>query len=93
MSVQPVGEVPLSNVEGKRPSGKGFGELVKNFIAEVDALQKKADMAASQLVTGEAENLHQVMLAVERASLALSLMVEVRNKVLEAYREVMRMQM
>jgi len=93
MSVSPVGEVRLSDVEGNRPSGKGFGELVKDFISEVNALQKKADLAAGQLVTGEAENLHQVMLAVEKASLALSLMVEVRNKVLEAYREIMRMQM
>ena len=93
MSVRPVGEVPPSNFEGTRPSGKGFGELVKDFISEVNALQKKADLAAGQLVTGEAENLHQVMLAVGKASLALSLMVEVRNKVLEAYREIMRMQM
>jgi len=93
MSVRPVGEVPPSKFEGTRPSGKGFGELVKDFISEVNALQKKADLAAGQLVTGEAENLHQVMLAVGKASLALSLMVEVRNKVLEAYREIMRMQM
>jgi len=93
MSVRPVGEVRLPDVEGNRPPGKGFGELVKDFISEVNALQKKADLAAGQLVTGEAENLHQVMLAVEKASLALSLMVEVRNKVLEAYREIMRMQM
>jgi len=62
------------------------------FLSEVDALQKDADIAARQLVTGEAPNVHQVMLAVEKASLTLSLVVEVRNKVLEAYREVMRMQ-
>lgn len=92
MFVRPIGELP-SDLEWKRTSGKGFEELVKNFISEVDALQRKADLAAGQLVTGEAESLHQVMLAVEKASLALSLMVEVRNKVLEAYREIMRMQM
>ena len=73
--------------------GKGFGRMVEDFLSEVDELQKKADFAAEKLVTGEADSVHQVMLAVGKASLALSLAVEVRNKVLEAYREIMRMQM
>lgn len=69
-----------------------FRELLAESIAEVNGLQKSADEAIQKLVTGRSRNLHETMLAVERAEIAFKAMNQVRLKVIEAYREVMRMQ-
>lgn len=83
--------------EGPRPPdgerGKpSFGELLKDFAGDVNALQFQAGRAIDRLVTGEAVDVHQVMVAVEQAGIALDLMLEVRNRVLEGYQELIRMQ-
>jgi flagellar hook-basal body complex protein FliE len=54
--------------------------------------QVQADRAIKELVAGRGKNIHETMLAVERADTSLKLMMQVRNKVLDAYREIMRMQ-
>ena len=54
--------------------------------------QAQADQAIRELVAGRNKNIHETMLAIERADSSLKLMMQVRNKVLDAYREVMRMQ-
>ncbi|MGB3261796.1 flagellar hook-basal body complex protein FliE, partial [Paenisporosarcina sp.] len=51
------------------------------------------DKLTNQLVTGEVKDIHEVMIASQKASLSLQLTVQVRNKVVEAYQEVMRMQL
>lgn len=85
--LQPAAETQL-------PAGApaGFGEVLKKAIADVDRLQKEADEAARRLVLGEAQDVHQVMIAMEQARLAMQLTVQVRNKVIEAYQEISRMQ-
>jgi len=81
---------PGSRAEGgERPS---FSALVKDFVGDVNQLQFQANGAIDQLVTGEAGDVHQVMVAVEEASIALDLMLEIRNRVLEGYQELIRMQ-
>ncbi|PKM80892.1 MAG: flagellar hook-basal body complex protein FliE [Firmicutes bacterium HGW-Firmicutes-14] len=70
----------------------GFADLLKGAINEVNALQNESQEAKVQLVTGEAEDLHQVMIAAEKANLAFQMTVQIRNKVVEAYQEIMRMQ-
>lgn len=68
--------------------GKFIGELVN----KVNDLQAQADQQIQKLATGEAKGLHEVMLAVEQSGIAFQFMTQVRNKAMEAYQEVMRMQ-
>jgi flagellar hook-basal body complex protein FliE len=69
-----------------------FAGFLKNEISKVDALLKNADAASIELATGQAQDLHTVMVALEKANLSLGLTVEVRNKVLDTYNQIMRMQ-
>ncbi|MBS3947251.1 MAG: flagellar hook-basal body complex protein FliE [Dethiobacter sp.] len=69
-----------------------FGQMLRQALGEVNKLQQNADVAAKKLVLGEAEDVHQVMIAMEQARLALQLTVQVRNKLVEAYQEISRMQ-
>ena len=71
---------------------QSFSDLVKEFASDVNSLQFRAGDAIDQLVTGEAADVHQVMVAVEEAGIALDLMLEVRNRLLEGYQELIRMQ-
>jgi len=73
-------------------SGVSFKEIVKDAISEVNKLQKNADELAVKLATGDVEDVHRAMIAMQKAKLALDLTIQVRNKVIEAYQEVMRMQ-
>ncbi|WP_324717718.1 flagellar hook-basal body complex protein FliE [Carboxydochorda subterranea] len=79
---------PGSRSQPARP----FSEVLRDAIEQVNALQLQAQDAAEALARGDVQDVHQVSLAIERAQLALELTVAVRNKVLEAYQEVSRMQ-
>ena len=70
----------------------GFANTLNQAIKEVDRLQKDADVKTQQLATGESKNVADVMIATEKADIALRLMVQVRNKVINAYNEIMKMQ-
>jgi flagellar hook-basal body complex protein FliE len=72
--------------------GQNFSELVKEFVGDVNNLQFKAGHAIDMFVTGEATDVHQVMVAAQQAGVALDLMLEIRNRVLEGYQELIRMQ-
>jgi flagellar hook-basal body complex protein FliE len=69
-----------------------FGDLVKDFAGDVNDLQFSAGDAINMLATGRSTDVHQVMIAVEEASVAMDLMLEIRNRVLEGYQELIRMQ-
>lgn len=69
-----------------------FSDLVKDFARDVNDLQHQAGHAIDMLVTGQAADVHQVMVAVEEAGIARDLMLEIRNKVLEGYQDLIRMQ-
>lgn len=75
------------------PAAKSsFGNILQNAIAEVDGKMRGAAAEQAKVLTGETNNLHQAMIAMQEASTAFSLMVEVRNKLVESYQEIMRMQ-
>lgn len=74
------------------PAEQSFSELVKEFAADVNDMQFTAGHAIDMLVTGKTSDVHQVMVAVEQAGVALDLMIEIRNRVLEGYQELIRMQ-
>ncbi len=77
-----------------KPDNKveGFGEIFKDALKEVSKAQNESDKLTNQLVTGEVQDVHEVMIASQKASLSLQMTMQVRNKVVEAYQEVMRMQ-
>ena len=90
-----VGVPPLdSSLAGVQPAsgGSGFGSVVKQFVEDTNAQQVQADAAVQRLAIGESDNIHETMLALTKADLSFRVFMEVRNKVLEAYQEVMRMQ-
>jgi len=71
----------------------GFMDYLLNALGTVDLLQKNASAHAIQTVTDDQEFLHNTMIAYEKANIALQLTVEIRNRVIEAYQEIMRIQM
>lgn len=85
----------FSGVSGERAGGgeaPSFGQMMRDALERVNQLQQEADESTAALAFGTADNLHQVMIAGERAQLALQLTIAVRNKVVEAYQEISRMQ-
>ena len=68
----------------------GFGELLARAIETVNAEQVKADVTIQKFLTGEIQDVHQVMIATKQAGLTMQLAIEVRNKVVEAYQEISR---
>ena len=99
MDVTRIGNTPLiaptevpgakGPAEGDRPS---FGEVLKDSLKQVNSLQQEADASIQSLATGGAASLHDTMLAIQKAELSFKLMMQVRNKIVEAYQEVIRMQ-
>ena len=69
-----------------------FADTLKKAVEEVNTLQQTADTKMQQLATGESKNIPDVMIAAEKADVALKLMVKVRNKIIDAYQEIMKMQ-
>ena len=72
-------------------NGPSFPEMLKRGLEEVNRLQIDAGSQVSDMVTGQTDNLHQVMIAVEEAGIAFQLTMQVRNQILKAYDELMRM--
>lgn len=82
-------EATTSEVNGDGPS---FMDTLNEAMGSVNRMQKQADQLMTKLATGEEKNIPEVMLAAEKADVALKLMVQVRNKIIDAYQEVMKMQ-
>jgi len=78
---------------GEIEGGKNFGDMIKNAIDSVDEAQKTADQKVEDFIAGKSENIHKVMLSMEKAQLSFQLMTEIRNKVVESYQELSRMQL
>ena len=71
---------------------KTFSETLKESIQKVNDIQMEADQAIVDLTTGRKQDLHQTMIAIEKADVSFQLMMQVRNKIIAAYEEVSRMQ-
>jgi flagellar hook-basal body complex protein FliE len=82
---------PASEAE-RTADGKTFGDVFKDFVNQVDEAQKGFDQAIESVERGDTDNLHQLMIAQNQAQITLKMAAEVRNKVVEAYKEVMRTQ-
>ena len=81
-----------SAVSQTQTSGEGFADKLKSAINEVNDLQEKSEKAMSDIATGQVKDLHQAALAIDKAEISMKLMLEVRNKALNAYKEISRTQ-
>ena len=71
---------------------KSFGTMLARSLSEVNQLHLKADEAVTQLASGQRKNIHETMIAMEKADVAFQLLMQIRNKVISAYETIMRMQ-
>lgn len=83
---------PTASEAGAAKAPDGFGKALMDALEGLSQLQHEADDKAVQLAAGEPIDLHEVMLSRETASLHFQLALQVRNKLVEAYQDVMRMQ-
>ena len=73
-------------------NGEDFLSVLKDTIEEVNETQVKADESAASIATGSVKDLHQAAIAIDKAEISMKMMLEVRNKALNAYKEILRTQ-
>lgn len=92
---------PLQQLESLTKTGKGqsteqdkqrFAELLSNAIDEVNQLQESSGQEIGKILSGDINDVHSAMIAMEKADISFQMIMQVRNKLVEAYQEVMRMQ-
>jgi len=83
---------PSTALTGTGATDSSFANLLHDAVQDVSGKQAAATNAVTGLLTGQNVSLHQAMIAMEEASVSFQLMIEVRNKMLEGYQEIMRMQ-
>jgi flagellar hook-basal body complex protein FliE len=89
----PLRLIPAASGSPKALSSEGpsFGSIIGDALQQVDQLQKQANEATTQVATGQSTDLHSALMRVEEAGLAMQLALQVRNKLVESYQEIMRM--
>jgi flagellar hook-basal body complex protein FliE len=94
-NIGPPKEIELSGAQPPaikpKEGGPNFQAMFSGFLKDVNEMQIKADQSIQKMVSGEVKDVHQVMLAVGEAKTAFNLLLEIRNKTMDAYQEVMRM--
>jgi flagellar hook-basal body complex protein FliE len=86
------GSVPATSPAGAGAADLPFGRLVSEGLQTIDLQLKTSQADLQQLALGEAPNLHEMMIRLEESRIAFQFMLQVRNRVLEAYQDVMKMQ-
>ncbi len=87
----PAKPAPLPDGLAAAPAG-GFGHMLDGLVTAVDHQQARADAITNRVLLGQSDQLHQSVIAMQEAATALSLMVAVRNKLVESYQQLMQMQ-
>ncbi len=88
--ISPV--MPRPAQPARAPEGKSFREVLTGAISEVERLRQEADQTVRQVVSGEIKDVSEAMMAMQKANIAFQTLMTVRNKVMTAYEEIMRMQ-
>lgn len=88
--IKTLAQPPQANVSGKQT--ENFGQMLMDAIKEVNSAQSDATQLQNDLMANRPVETHDLLIAMERASTAMQLMMQVRNKTLEAYQEITRMQ-
>ena len=90
--IGPLSTPTASVASPARQAATTFGDILSTIVADTNQQQQNADLAIQQLHGGGEKNLHEAMIAMEKADITLRFAVQVRNKALDAYQEIMRMQ-
>ena len=97
LPLQPVrfGEAPSAVQASKKqqPTGTGFGEVLQKSIDSVNANLQESDELTRGLAAGEQGNIHETMIAIEKASISFRMATRVQQKAIAAYQEIMRIQL
>lgn len=101
MSIPPIGGIPsfpLVNGPGGAANGNatpaaGFGDAMARGLQQVSELEHRADAMAVDVATGGPTKVHELMVATTESALAVDMLVQVRDRALDAYQEIMRMQL
>jgi flagellar hook-basal body complex protein FliE len=94
-AIKPAEIIHSADISSASPVGANkadFGKLLSEALDSVNHLQKDAEKASINLAAGKIQDISQVTIATEKATVALQLTMQVRNKVIDAYQEIMRMQ-
>ncbi len=95
MNINKIGSADISKIiipETQKEQPSGFGELLKSFIQDVNNDLNNAKVAEEQIRSGNVENLQELVYQIEKSDISLRLITEIRNKALESYQEIIRMQ-
>jgi flagellar hook-basal body complex protein FliE len=96
MEIKGISSLPVigsgKNLSQAKDNVQNFGDYLKDALNKVNTSQLQAEQLTHDFVIGNNVELHQVVLATEKAALALQLTLQIKNKVVEAYQEIMRMQ-
>ncbi len=90
--ITPGGPLPLPQKPAQGPDQLSFRDMVGRYLEEVNGLEQEASKSVLELASGQTDSLHQVVAAISEADLSFRLMMQIRNKLLEAYQQIMRMQ-
>lgn len=90
-SISKIGEINSILGENKTSTDK-FSSILSDALNKVNDLQIESDKATTSFLSGETDNIHNVMITASKANLALQMTIQVRNKVMDAYNEIMNMQ-
>ncbi len=85
-------QINSDSVDAGNQEIKSFADTLTDAVGKVNELSQAADVQIQKLATGETKNIPEVMIAAEKASVAFKLMTQVRNKIIDAYQEIMKMQ-
>lgn len=92
LPLSPVKSAVTPTVQGiETGEGPSFSSVIGDALQQVDLMQQQAGEVSAQVASGEAVDLHDALIRVEEAGLALQLAMQVRNKLVESYQEIMRM--
>ncbi|MGM0507744.1 MAG: flagellar hook-basal body complex protein FliE [Fusobacteriota bacterium] len=84
--------VKLNQKKNVKKNDENFGDILNNELESANNLKKSANKANQAFLTGKSNNLHEVMIAGQKAETAISFVVEVKNRIVDAYKEFARMQ-
>ena len=92
-AVSPIAEpASVQAPASGRQAGVGFQGVLKEAISSINDVQQGASQAVEALATGQSQNIHQAMIAIQQADISFQLMMQIRNKLVTAYEEIQRMQ-
>jgi len=91
-SIRPIISTPIAPPEVGPQKDSGFGAILQDAVHEVNQFHDNASKSVENFLSGEGDDLHKTIMATQRADLSMELFLQVRNKVVQAYQEVMRMQ-